>query len=190
MGRTLHPPYPPRRSGTEEARLRIYGASLYWDVFDETLVAGNVDGTDTTSASALRRVTDTGGLLSLDGDLVVFDNTADVFDPEIWFHTLADGAWTMWNAYALLWGIIPDEFGGEFAFAPESYYIATEVYPSFLYAGGQILMNGGTIIEGLSDGELFQFMLVRRPDSAGYFILIRNGANPWRLAWIQRWTPA
>lgn len=188
----LWPPSSPLFGGAKgPKKLRPYAATLYWDVFDETVAAGSVDGTDSTSESALREVADTGLNLYLDGDELVLDGVALGYDPAIYYTTLAAGAWTMWNGYALLWAFTADGNGGEFVFAPTTPLLwGGDTHPSFSYAAGEVSLGTDTIISGLTDGETYQIMLVRRPDSAGYFILFRNGSNPWRLAWMTRWTPA
>ena len=180
----LWPPSSPlfgsRKRGAE-AQLRTY--AVYYDVFDETLAAGNVDGTDSTDTNAVREVYDTGSRLSLSNALVM-TGVGSPLDPALWHTTTTPGPWEMWNAYAVLWRLRNDSASGDVELGLDTNLsggIGSK--PIRLQSEGLYVDGIGPLLAVPADSYV-SVLMVRRPDSAGYFYLYRTGTNDWRLFWM------
>lgn len=189
-GGIFWPPSTPAVTGPiPETTLRSY--AIYWDIFDETLAAGSVDETDSTDENALREVYDTlNDLVTTDVDdgICYFYLNGLTGDPCIWHKTLASGAWPMWNGYAVYWKLRGADPPALRIGLDENVTSGLSGAPVIeLYAFGPsdfgVRINGSDALLVIADSTITSFMIVRRPDSAGYFYFYRTGAEPWKLFW-------
>lgn len=182
-GGIFWPPSTPAVTGPIAARkLRSY--AIYYDLFDETLTAGNVDGTDSTDENALREVYDTGNQLELT-EFLLMDYTG-ASDPSLWHTTLTPGPWEMWNGFAVFWQSTHSGITGGYTLGLDvdlTQGIAAphiQVSNEFVYVG-----STGPFYQVFAASQV-QFMIVRRNDSAGYYYFRRlaDSDQPWKLFWM------
>ena len=176
----LWPPSPPvfLDSGEEEAQLRSY--AIYYDLFDEVLAAGSVDGTDSTDELALRDVYDTGSNLNLNNQLEL-EGAVSAGDPGLWHETLVPAAWVTWNGYAHLWEIKNDAGETEFGLDVDK---SAGLADHLKILSEELFVNGDGPTLDVTAGVTMSFLVVRRDDSAGYLYLYRTGTDDWKLFWM------
>lgn len=179
---TLWPPSPPsiiRRRRTNQ--LRNY--AVFYDLFDEVLAAGSVDGTDSTDKKAIREVVDTENRLSVNQALLMNGHTGSYDDPALWHTTLVPGKWVAWNGYAVLWQFETTAASG----GPLLGYDTDLAYPVetvFDVSGGEINCKGTGSLHEYDVDTKYRVLAVRRNDSKGYYYLIQTGDGPWKLFWM------
>ena len=183
---TLWPPTPPAVTRhLPGGKLETY--ALYYDTFDETLTAGNVDGTDTTDENALRDVYDPSNDLHLDNKLIMDQYPGD--QPAIWFTTLASGAWEVRDGYAFFLKMKCTLNGNMKAGFDEDLTAGLLSEPGIItgYYWGE-----GSYVFDMGDSGTFvfpvdtviSFLVVRRYDSAGHFYFYRLEDGPWQLYFV------
>lgn len=180
------PPSTPAVTGPiEEATLRAY--AIYYDLFDEVLSGGNVDGTDSTDENALREVYDTASKTNLDGDDMQMVPTG-AGDPSLWHTTLAPGPWTIWNGYAIYmklntgtdptmeWGLDEDQAAG---ITSPRIKIEPAIFNNWVLS----VLDDGLLLFMHPASDDMSLMISRRYDSEGYLYFYRTTEN-WRLFWM------
>lgn len=182
------PPSTPAVTGPQpEAQLRIN--ALYYDLYEEILSAGNIDGTDCTDENALRDVLDTNSDMTMDGEDLVLDASSTNDDPCIWYTTLGSAGWETWNGYAHYWRFkIASGPGHEVGLDTDT-IADLDAESARLYlddeGGGiwRVYVNWADAIVYFPDDEEVSFLIVRRHDSEGYYYYYRTDGN-WTLFWM------
>lgn len=182
----LWPPSTPLITGAVADRVLRTNA-LYYDLFDEVLGAGSVDGTDSTDENALRHVYDTLGDLSLN-NVMTMDNNAVGGDPSLWHTTLVPGPWTTWNGYAFFWTVKPGP-NPAMTLGIDDDLAAGVPVPAKLSIvndppNWSVKVVGSAPLLTFAPGDTVHFLIVRRNDSAGYHYLFRQDTDDWRLFWM------
>lgn len=183
----LWPPSAPLiASYTAPIPLRQY--AIYYDLYEEVLVPGDIDGMLSTDENASRSVFDTYDDASMDGEDLVLDHNAYAYNPAIWYKTTpALEAWDTWNGYAHYWLITPGAGCSQYLGIDEDSSIGIGdpgiVQAASGAAGYWGFWIGGTEIIRFTDGTVVGLMIVRRYDSNGYYYLYRTTGD-WILFWM------